>query len=143
MKAIAAVALDKDLSNAEIAGAGLFVALAVGLLSLSGLLDWSTRVIPVAVVKGIQVGTGLGLILPAFSNYFPTHWSWSFEFGLQIGLLFLTIILLLSHAVQPRIPFLLLVVILSIGIGLLSTAISNLHFGIWQPETLISSTEEF
>lgn len=143
MKAIAAVALDKDLGNAEIAGAGLFVALAVGILGFSGLLDWFTCVVPVPVVKGIQVGAGLSLILSAFSKYFPTHWDLSFDFGLQIGLLLLTLILLLSYAIHPRTPFLLIIIVLSIVIGVLTTAISNIHWDIWQPETLVPNRHEF
>jgi hypothetical protein len=63
MKAIAAVAIARNFTIRENAAAGLTVSTIVLLLSLSGLLNWFSRVIPIPVVKGIQVGAGLSLIL--------------------------------------------------------------------------------
>ncbi|KAL8713770.1 MAG: hypothetical protein Q9220_002297 [cf. Caloplaca sp. 1 TL-2023] len=62
MKAIAAVALSRSFNGQEVASAGLFVAAVVGALTITGLLEWFNRRIPVPVIKGIQVGVGLSLI---------------------------------------------------------------------------------
>ena len=65
MKAIAAVAILKSLSAGETQAAGLFVASCILFLSITGLLKWFAAVIPVPVVKGIQVGAGLSLMIAA------------------------------------------------------------------------------
>lgn len=46
-------------------GAGIGTSAVVLLLSVTGLLHWTARVVPFPVVKGIQVGAGLSLILNA------------------------------------------------------------------------------
>lgn len=61
MKAIAAVALSQQFNKEEVASAGLFVAAVIGLLTVTGLLTWLNRRIPIPVIKGIQVGVGLSL----------------------------------------------------------------------------------
>jgi Molybdate transporter of MFS superfamily len=65
MKAIAAVALLKSFTAGQTQAAGIFVATCVLFFSVTGLLRWFTSVIPIPVVKGIQVGAGLSLILSA------------------------------------------------------------------------------
>lgn len=55
MKAIASVALARNFNRAEVASAGLFVAGVLGILSITGLLHWFTRKIPVPVIKGIRM----------------------------------------------------------------------------------------
>jgi xanthine/uracil/vitamin C permease (AzgA family) len=62
MKAIAAVAISQKFSKDETAAAGLTMGIAVLVLSATGLLRWLGRVVPVPVVKGIQVGAGLSLV---------------------------------------------------------------------------------
>lgn len=63
MKAIAAAAIANQASQSQTLAAGALVALAVGLLSATGLLRWLTAHIPVPVVKGIQFGAGLQLVI--------------------------------------------------------------------------------
>lgn len=65
MKAIAAVAIARRFSIGENMAAGMTVSIVVFIMSGSGLLEWFSRVIPVPVVKGIQVGAGLSLVLSA------------------------------------------------------------------------------
>lgn len=62
MKAIAAVALSAKLSPGEISSAGLFVSVVVGILGISGLISLVSSKIPLCIVRGIQVGTGLTLV---------------------------------------------------------------------------------
>ncbi|RJE19516.1 Sulfate transporter [Aspergillus sclerotialis] len=63
MKAIAAVAIARSFSNGTIAAAGAFVGICIFIFSITGLLRWFTDVIPIPVIKGIQVGAGLSLII--------------------------------------------------------------------------------
>src|SRR5436853_4114140 len=55
MKAIAAVAILKPLTAGETAAAGIFVAGCLFFLSVTGLLTRFAALIPIPVVKGIQV----------------------------------------------------------------------------------------
>ena len=63
MKAIAAVAISKPLTARQTTAAGIFVASGILFFSITGLLTRFTALIPIPVVKGIQVGAGLSLII--------------------------------------------------------------------------------
>ncbi|KAF2758534.1 sulfate transporter [Pseudovirgaria hyperparasitica] len=65
MKAIAAVALAKHFSLKTMAASGIVMGAVVGALSVLGLLKWVERVVPAAVIRGIQVGAGLSLCISA------------------------------------------------------------------------------
>lgn len=75
MKAIAAVAIARRFSIGENMAAGMTVSIVVLVMSVSGLLEWFSSVIPVPVVKGIQVGAGLSLVLSAGTSLLgPLGW---------------------------------------------------------------------
>ncbi|KAI9849967.1 MAG: hypothetical protein M1838_006225 [Thelocarpon superellum] len=146
MKAIAAVALSRSLSRAETASAGLFVAGVVFLFSLTGLLRWFTRVIPVPVVKGIQIGAGLSLILSAGTSLLqPLGWtepSWSDNL---LWALFAAALLLLT-ARLPRFPYALFIFVLGISFAFARLSSSHLHFPHferWHPTTILPSPKDF
>ncbi len=63
MKAIAAVAVAEALSPGSIAAAGLAAGAVVFLLGITGLIRTIERHIPRAVVRGIQLGVGLKLLV--------------------------------------------------------------------------------
>ena len=126
MKAISAVALAQGLNRAEVASAGLIVAGVVGFLSLTGLLQWFARWIPIPVIKGIQVGTGLSLV--TYVGTLATPSTWNAE-GLVTGgvvplILFLA---LLCIPLYPRVPFALLAVM----VGLLYAVSFGLPCWFW------------
>ncbi|KAB8342943.1 hypothetical protein FH972_022539 [Carpinus fangiana] len=76
MKAIAAVAIARKFKVEETASAGLFVSIVIGIASITGLLNWVGRVVPIPVVKGIQVGAGISLVLSAGSTLLqPLDWT--------------------------------------------------------------------
>lgn len=62
MKAIAAEAIAGGYARAEVLAAGAWTALAVLALAATGGLRWLGRVVPVPVVRGIQMGAGLQLV---------------------------------------------------------------------------------
>lgn len=148
MKAIAAVAIanmgtTSDFGAAELASAGLFVSGCVAFLSMTGLLHVFTRVIPVPVVKGIQVGAGITLAMKSVVMLAPGGATFPFDVGgVFIGGLVLT--LLLYVATFAKFPFTLAAVgafaVLSIINGIVCLAVDypNLSpyapwFSIWNP----------
>lgn len=145
MKAIAAVALAQDFSKAEIASAGIFVAAAIGFLSITGLIRWFTERIPIPVIKGIQVGTGLSLIISA--GNLCSHFD---RTGTSALVLILAFLGLLASSTFRRVPYAL--IILCIGItSVISTDWLYPGWGegfrpdfrIWHPHTLVPSPRDF
>ncbi|KZF19054.1 sulfate transporter-like protein [Xylona heveae TC161] len=122
MKAIAAVALSRSFSVGETQAAGIFMGIAVGVLSLTGLLKWLASVVPIPVVKGIQVGAGLSLILSAGSSLLqPLGWtspSWADNL---LWALFAFVFLLFA-SMFPRTPYALLITVLGLVLGIILTA---------------------
>ena len=145
MKAIAAVALAQDFSKADIASAGIFVAAAIGFLSMTGLIHWFTERIPVPVVKGIQVGTGLSLIISA-GNLYPRF----DRTGTNALVLVLAFLGLLASATFRRVPYALIILCIGI-IAVISTdwlypgwgEDFRPDFSIWHPHTFVPSPREF
>jgi len=103
MKTIAAVALSEPgaLTLPQILAAGIFVSACVLFLGITGLMGIATRIIPPAVIRGMQLGVGLGLSLKGFQQVWyangkapPIRQWWTIE-GLFLGL-FTTIFILLT-----------------------------------------------
>ncbi len=69
LKAMAAIMLSRKLSPGTLTGGGLVVGVVMLLLSLSGLLERVARVVPRAVVRGIQAGLALTLGKLAIGTY--------------------------------------------------------------------------
>ena len=136
MKAIASVAISQHFSKEETAAAGLTMGIAVLVLSATGLLRWLNRVVPVPVVKGIQVGAGLALAISAGTSLIlPLDWAspaydnriWAVAaFGL-----------LIVASLFPRLPYAL--VVFAFGLVIAAVAVpssqsdGSLHAGIWHP----------
>jgi MFS superfamily sulfate permease-like transporter len=137
MKAIAAVALLKSLSAGEVAAAGLFVAGCILILSVTGLLTWITRVVPIPVVKGIQVGAGLSLIISAGTKVLAdlrwTSPSWADNY-IWVVVVFLA--LLVSSRI-PRTPYALIVLIIGLIFAGIQLGGSGPGFRAWHPYTQV------
>ncbi|MEM6257486.1 MAG: putative sulfate/molybdate transporter [Planctomycetota bacterium] len=65
MKAIAAVAIAEGLSGGAVVAAGWGMGAALTLISITGLIPWLDRLIPTPIVRAIQLGVGLKLLLHA------------------------------------------------------------------------------
>ncbi|KAK0517398.1 hypothetical protein JMJ35_000553 [Cladonia borealis] len=151
MKAIAAVALARNFSKEEIASAGIFVAGAIGVLSLTGLVRWFTNRIPIPVVKGIQLGTGLSLILSA-GNLYPSSISSSSASLLNAAVLLICFLALLASSAFRRIPYALIILLLGIIFVGFTDLISDgpgaegysiPHFKFWHPQAFVPSWYSF
>lgn len=147
MKAIAAVALLKNFTAGETQAAGIFVATCILVFSVTGLLRWFTSHVPIPVVKGIQVGAGLSLIISAGAKAVnELSWtgpSWEDNY---LWVIFAFIALLMS-ATFSRTPYALLILMLGLALAgiQLSQAKGNLGptFRLWLPYTQIPDKDEW
>ncbi|KAH0404352.1 hypothetical protein KCU89_g1217, partial [Aureobasidium melanogenum] len=147
MKAIAAIAISQSYTKTENISAGLFVGGVVTLLSLTGLLKWFGRVVPIPVVRGIQMGAGSALVISAGTSLLkPLGWvspSWSDNWLWAMA----AFAFLLVSSLVPRVPYALLVFVLGLvfaGIQLRNSH-SSTHSGFqtWHPKTYIPSSKDF
>lgn len=103
MKALAAAAIATHLSRGETMAAGASVALAVLVLAGTGMLRTVTRWIPVPVVKGIQVGAALSLIVAAGQRMLrDLRWTSAWD---NYAYAIIAFILLLGTAIAPQAPY--------------------------------------
>ncbi|SMR50986.1 unnamed protein product [Zymoseptoria tritici ST99CH_1E4] len=141
MKAIAAVAIAQNLSKDEVAAAGLAMGGAVLLLSVTGSLKWLHRVVPVAVVKGIQVGAGLSLVISAGANLIkPLGWvhpAWDNRIW-AVG----AFVFLLLSTLLPRVPYALIVFVLGLAIAAATTSKKS-PASIWTPHFAVPSQQSW
>jgi MFS superfamily sulfate permease-like transporter len=144
MKAIAAIAIAQGYTIRENMAAGLTVAAIVLILSITGLLNWFSKVIPIPVVKGIQVGAGLSLVLSAGSSLLqPLHWtgpSWADNYLWALLAFFLLLATTALGGSRFRIPYALLIVVLGLilgGITLGQHHHSLQHPSIWHPHIYV------
>jgi hypothetical protein len=140
MKAIAAVAISQKFTKDETAAAGLVVSFAVLALSVTGLLHWLHRVVPVPVVKGIQVGAGLSLAISAGSTLIqPLAWHTpALDNRLWAAAAFL---ILITATLIPRFPYALLVFLLGLVLAASQTTTATHAATFWHPHPFIPSRE--
>jgi MFS superfamily sulfate permease-like transporter len=147
MKAIAAVAILRSLTAGQTAAAGIFVSCCILFFSVTGLLSWFTRVIPIPVVKGIQVGAGLSLIIAACTKALPSlSWtgpSWADNYLWMIA----AIVVLFAINLRPRTPYALILFLVGILFAVIRIASVKGHhlpnFRIWHPYTQVPSAREW
>lgn len=93
LKAVAALVIAQGIAAPVIFGAGLAIGVIMLILSLTGLLTLLARLVPVAVVRGMQLGLGLKLMQMAVLHYIPAHGApglWLAGAGMVLALLFRT-----------------------------------------------------
>ncbi|KAI1380674.1 hypothetical protein F4677DRAFT_404251 [Hypoxylon crocopeplum] len=137
MKAIAAAAIASHVSERETVAAGSVVAIVVLLLSVTGLLHWITRVIPIPVVKGIQFGAGLSLIISAGTSLLqPFSHRWDFPLD-NLVWSFAAFLLLILTIKATRFPYALIIFVVGLILAFVSVVtISHRHlphFRVWGP----------
>ena len=147
MKAIASVALARNFNREEVASAGLFVAGVIGLLSITGLLQWFTRRIPIPVVKGIQVGAGFTLIMYAGTLLkVPTPFTNLSANWIIVALV--AFLVLLWNPICPKLPYALAIVLIGGLWAIFHLSGSNYHgrplrLGLWKPHAFVPSPSSF
>merc|ERR1711939_601460 len=128
----------------ETVSAGFTTSGFVFLFSVTGLLRWFTRVIPTPVVKGIQVGAGLSLVLSAGGSLLqPLGWTTPNAKDNLLWALFAFIALLATQKMQ-KVPYALLIFILGLVLSLFTAGAHNLpSFRVWHPTTFVPSWAAF
>ncbi|KAE8325791.1 hypothetical protein BDV39DRAFT_178329 [Aspergillus sergii] len=139
MKAIAAVAIARSFNNGTIAAAGIFVGAIIFVFSVTGLLRWFADVIPIPVIKGIQVGAGLSLVIASCGNILSSlGWvgpSWADN---RIWAIAAFIFLIITN-VYRKVPYALAVFILGIIFAIIRSAlVGDLpSLAFWHPYTVV------
>ncbi|DAZ93892.1 TPA: hypothetical protein N0F65_004739 [Lagenidium giganteum] len=70
MKTIAAVAISEKYSNAQIIAAGIISGVAMFVLAATNLISVVAKLIPIAVVRGIQLGVGVSIMMSGFKSVY-------------------------------------------------------------------------
>ncbi|KAL3672482.1 hypothetical protein V7S43_001780 [Phytophthora oleae] len=68
MKTIAAVAIADKFPNEQIIAAGILMGAIVGFLALTNIITHASKVVPMAIVRGIQLSVGINLMGKGFKN---------------------------------------------------------------------------
>lgn len=128
----------------ETVSAGFTTSGIVFLFSVTGLLRWFTRVIPIPVVKGIQVGAGLSLVISAGTSLLqPLGWLKPNAGDNFIWVLFAFIALLISGK-ATRIPYALIIFTLGLIVSIFLTGLHSLPaFRAWHPKLFVPSWTDF
>lgn len=140
MQAIAAAAIAAKSSQAETVAAGSVTAGIVLLLSVTGTLQWVTRVIPVPIIKGIQFGAGLSLIISAGTTLLrPLTWLSPFDNRFWAFAAFAGLI---ATQKLPRFPYALIVFLAGLILALVVVLVTGNGVGLpgfhfWSPFVLI------
>ena len=138
MKAIAAGVLANSMNRyyteKEVASAGIFVAAVVGFLSVTGLLEWATRRIPIPIIKGIQLGTGLSLMISsgALLRTATSAFMW------------VPVIAFLMYCqTHPRAPYTLIVVVIALASMFDYYTSHSDRPAFWSPSPFVPSPSSF
>ncbi|KAM5352198.1 hypothetical protein ACJ41O_004921 [Fusarium nematophilum] len=135
MKAIASAAISSGSAMGVVTAAGQWVGAAVLIMSVTGLLRWVVRVVPIPVVKGIQLGAGLSLILSSGSSLLqPLHWLHP-ALDNRLWALF-AFLALIGTQKLPRFPYALLFFLLALLLAFIQVQASDQSlpwFHVWHP----------
>jgi hypothetical protein len=138
------VAIARNFSIEETVSAGFAVAGVIFIFSVTGMLRLFNHVIPTAVIKGIQVGAGLSLVLSAGSSLLqPLGWTTPSSADNLLWALFAFITLLLTQK-SPRVPYALLIFILGLLLAIFTVGWYHLpYIHLWNPTTFVPSWSAF
>jgi MFS superfamily sulfate permease-like transporter len=116
----------------------------VFIFSVTGLLRWFTQAIPTPVVKGIQVGAGLSLVISAGTSLLrPLGWT-SPNAADNLIWCILAFLALLSTQKLSRVPYALLVFLVGLVLSFFIAGLEDLpSFKIWHPHIYVPSWMEF
>lgn len=109
LKAVAVIVIAQKIAPEVLYGGGLAIGIAMLLLTLTGAIGWLARIVPRAVVRGLQLGLGIQLAMLALKEYVQADGMRGY---LAAGVAFLIIIALFGNRrFPPAIPVIVLGVI--------------------------------
>jgi hypothetical protein len=106
LKAVAVLVITQKLGANILYGAGLAIGVTMLLLVKTGLIDWVARVVPKAVVRGVQFGLGLQLTSLALKDYVRAEST--LGYALAAVTFLLTLLLLGNRRLPPALIILLI-----------------------------------
>lgn len=150
MKAIAAAAIATHATQAQTLAAGALVAIAVGLLSITGLLRWLTTRIPVPVVKGIQFGAGLQLVISG-GGAMLLRLDWAkYPFDNRLWALAAFFLLVFTSRASRKFPYALVVFLVGLVLAIIAIVVQSSEnngpglpgWSIWRPSVSVPGFRE-
>jgi len=90
LKAMATLVIAQKIAGPILLGAGLSIGLVMLVLSFTGLLDKLTKLVPKAVIRGLQLGLGISLCSLACKEYIAADklWGYLLAFGAFLIVIF-------------------------------------------------------
>ncbi|KAJ4413869.1 hypothetical protein N0V82_008270 [Gnomoniopsis sp. IMI 355080] len=150
MKAIAAAAIATHATQSQTLAAGALVAIAVGLLAVTGLLRWLTTRIPIPVVKGIQFGAGLQLVISGGgSMLLQLGWA-DYPFDNRLWALAAFVLLVFTSRAPRRFPYALFVFVVGLILAIVAIVVQSPGkngrglpgWSIWRPSVSVPGFKE-
>ncbi len=142
MKAIATVAISQGLTTNEILSAGIVTGLIIFIFGITRIIELFNRIIPLSVVRGLQLGIGLQLLIKGFSMVLGTNHFFGYD-SISVGILSGVLVLLLFFS--RRIPG--AIVVFTTGILFLflksPNSLSGLKFEVYIPHFVNLSWSDF
>ncbi|ORX79699.1 hypothetical protein K493DRAFT_243384 [Basidiobolus meristosporus CBS 931.73] len=152
MKTIGAIALASKLTMGEIMGAGIFVSSVVLFLGITRTIHLVNKYTPSAVVRGIQMGTGLTLMTKAGTDLLfkiETPWGgpgWKWHDNYEWAIAWFCVVFLLYH--QRRIPTAMIIFVTGLAFAIVvlytsATATPAPTPGFYYPGLVVPTPNEF
>ena len=132
MKAIATVAISEGLTKNEILSAGIITGLVIFLFGITRIIELFNRIIPLPVVRGLQLGLGIQLILKGFSMVQDTGHFFGYD-SISVGILSGSLVFVLFYS--KKVPGALVVFSLGLIIPFLESSelLRSLKFSFYIP----------
>jgi hypothetical protein len=123
LKAVAVLVITQKIAPEVLYGGGLAIGIVMLVLALSGSITWIARVVPKAVVRGLQLGLGIQLAMLALKDYVQSDGARGYILA-AIGFV-LIIVLFGNRRFPPAIPVILLGIAYAFTFKLSSADFSN------------------
>ena len=127
LKMVALLAITQKLGGGVIFGGGLVIGAIMLLFTLTGIIEYLGKIIPLAVIRGVQMGLGLQLAMLSLKEYIP---SGSTAGLILAGIAFIITIALLGNR---RFPPALIIIALGVIYGIIITYDPALFGKLWLP----------
>lgn len=142
MKAIATVAIAEGLTEHQILAAGIVTGTVIFLLGITNLIEGLNRYIPFSVVRGLQLGLGMRLLMDGIKMVTGTQRFLGYD-SISIGILCALLVLLLFF--HTRFPGALVVFTLGLCLILKESpqVINTFRLEVFLPSFTLPSSEDF
>ncbi len=139
LKAVATLVIAQNLSGGIIYGAGLTIGVLMLFLAVTGLLDWLARIVPKAVVRGIQFGLGLQLSLLALTHYVPSAGATGYVLA---AIAFTATVFLLGNRKYPPALFIIAFALAYAFVFSVSPSVFPASFGLRLPRLNLPTADD-